>query len=451
MEESSVVLLNMCLYIALFGFCLWRYHLRNLSTFLSLLYAITSIASYLLYNFPLYSTSYTSMGKSSLEASLYLFLLNTILITTFSNARLDKIQKLSLYNEQQILKWQKILVVFLAIYALWNFPSSVITFFSGHDLSELRNEQYADNTGNSSFFVINLISRIFGSMSIVLLCLPCINYFLCQKITRWDKLSIGVYAIMKLNTILAAVSRATIVFSLLEAFVVILLFYPFFDRRLMKLIKKWGLISLIGMYLIFSAITFARFEKQSDAAVATFATLRYAGEAQLNFMNLVYPDLKEPWCGFRQFPLFRRIMGLPYDDGTTREGESIYNNAITQNYHWRHPVHVFYSVAGIMVLNLGFILPFIVALWIHVAFKKKYKKEANISTLLIILTIIISSYYAKGIFFSDYQNESGNMMILFLIYAFFCLKIKGYTVSIDNRKITSFRFMINNSKRELSS
>lgn len=433
MEESTVVLTNMCLYIVLFVFCWVKYKFRNLSTFLSLLYMFSAISSYLLFNFPLYGASFTAVGESTLEASIYLFILNTIFITTFSNAKLDDLQLLTSYNERLMLKWQKILVVCLAVYVLACLPSSIMGFGGSNDLSDLRNEQYGDNTGASSFVVINLISRIFGGMTIFLLCLPCINYFLLRKFTRWDKYSLIVYALFKVNTILSVVSRGTILFSFIEVFIILLLFYPYIDKKVLKVIKKWGIISILGMYLIFSAITFARFEKQGDSAVATFATLRYAGEAQLNFMNLVYPDLKEPWYGYRQFTLFRRILGLPYDDGTTRNGSTVYDDYISSEYHWPHPVYVFYSAAGSWVINMGFILPFIIAILINYMFRKNYKSTRKASIILLILTIIVSAYYAKGIFIPDYQNESGNIMILLLIFAYWYLKKHGRTIAVISK------------------
>lgn len=434
MEESIVILTNTCLYIALFVFCWKRYKFRNISTFLSLLYMFSAISSYLLFNFPLYETSFTAVGKSTIEASIYLFALNAIFITTFSNAKLDNLQFLTSYNQKLMLKWQKVLVVCLAVYVLTCLPSSLNSFNQASDLADLRNEQYGDNTGASSFFLINLISRIFGGMTIFLLCLPCINYFLLKKFTKWDKLSIIVYALSKVNIILSAVSRGIIIFSLIEIFITLLLFYPFIDKKVMKIIKKWGIVSIIGMYLFFSAITFARFEKQGDAAVATYATLRYAGESQLNFINLVYPDLEEPWYGFRQFTLFRRVLGLPYDDGTTRNGSTVNDDYISSEYHWPHPVYVFYTAAGSWVLNMGFILPFIIAILINYIFRKKYKCKNKSSIIQIVLTIIISAYYAKGIFIPDYQNESGNIMILSLLFAYLCLKKYGKTVAIINNK-----------------
>lgn len=432
MKENMVILINMCFYIALFVFCWIRYKIRNLSTFLSLLYMFSAISSYLLFHFPLYVTSFTAVGKATIESSLYLFVLNTIFITTFSNTKLDNLRFLTFYNEKLILKWQKILVVCLAIYVLICLPSSLNIFFGSNDLAELRNDLYGDNAGATSIFIVNLIPRILGGMSILLLCLPCINYFLLKKTTIWDKSSIIVYTLVKINTILSVVSRATIIFSFMEIFIALLLFYPFIDKKIMKAIRKWGLISIIGMYLIFSAITFARFEKQGDAAVATYATLRYAGEAQLNFMNLVYPDLKEPWCGFQQFTLFRRILGLPYADGTTRNGATVYDDYISLEYHWPHPVYVFYSLAGTWVINMGFILPFIFAILINFMFKKSYSCVGKVSVNLIVLTVIISTYYAKGIFFPDYQNESGNMMILLLLFTYLCFKKYGKTITVVN-------------------
>lgn len=52
--------------------------------------------------------------------------------------------------------------------------------------------------------------------------------------------------------------------------------------------------------------------------------------------------------------------------------------------------------------------------------------------MLIFLTVVFASYYGKGIFYSDYQSEPGNMLILFLIYAFWALKRNGHAITISN-------------------
>ena len=105
---------------------------------------------------------------------------------------------------------------------------------------------------------------------------------------------------------------------------------------------------------------------------------------------------------------------------------------ISLEYHWPHPVYVFYSLAGTWVINMGFILPFIFAILINFMFKKSYSCVGKVSVNLIVLTVIISTYYAKGIFFPDYQNESGNMMILLLLFTYLCFKKYGKTITVVN-------------------
>lgn len=60
------------------------------------------------------------------------------------------------------------------------------------------------------------------------------------------------------------------------------------------------------------------------------------------------------------------------------------------------------------------------------------KSRGRISYMLIFLTVVFASYYGKGIFYSDYQSEPGNMLILFLIYAFWALKRNGHAITISN-------------------
>ena len=115
--------------------------------------------------------------------------------------------------------------------------------------------------------------------------------------------------------------------------------------------------------------------------------------------------------------------------------ENIYDDYISSEYNWPHPVYVFYSVAGSWVINMGFVLPFILAVLINYIFRKSYRHERKVPVSLIITTIIVSTYYAKGIFFPDYQSESGNMMILSLIFAYLCLKKCGRTITVINRNL----------------
>lgn len=431
MEESQVVILNMCLYVGLFAYSLWKYKWRNLTTIISLLYAVSSIASFLLYNFPLYSTTFTSQGTATLPACLYMFLLNFLLITAFVRCNVDKCTNLLRYNESFVSKWVKILAVLLGITLLFSFPASIAYFFSGKDLADLRNASYDVSERIKLPFAISLIGRVFGAMSLAMICCIAVRYFMLQRFTKWDKLGLYVYAFTKVSTILGYISRATIVFALLEVFILLLLFYDYISTRLKKKILRIGAIVGVGMFFIFTAISASRFSDGTAKDLnAELSDLRYAGEAQLDFMTLAYPDLKEPFMGYRIFPLYRRILGFDYYDGTSREGESVFDTYITTTYHFPHPAYIFYGLSGDLLLNWGYIGAFVICFLINYLIRKQNRSKTSVSLMQLIVTVYMGAYVAKGAIMTDYGNEAGNMMIIFLILATFYLQNHGTTYTI---------------------
>lgn len=429
---NVVVVINMCLYIALFIYCLYKYKWQNISTFLSLLYAFSSISSYLLYNFPHYNIFYTAIKEPTIDGCLYLYIFNTFLILTFSPLDLSKYKKISNYNPYWLKKCQKYLIILLFIYVIVSLPTSIINFFKTSDLSEARNELYGTNKSGSNLF-ISLISRILGSMPIVLLAITSVRIFLFTKMDRWDKGAICLYILLKLNTIFAVVARAVIVFSFLELLVLFIMFYAYISKEIKKTIIKWALILVPSLFLVFVTISSARFsDGKKDSMAENLATLRYSGESQLNFMGWLYPDLRDPIHGYRQLTLFRRLIGIDYDDGLGRDGTSVYNPYISKTYKYPHPTYVFYSLAGDYVMNWGLIIPMLLVIYVSTRLRRYYRRK-SISFFVITLSLVLASYYAKGVFYSEYQSESGNILILFLFFIYLYLKINGKTYTIYNK------------------
>lgn len=434
MKESSVIVLNTCLYVGLFLFSLWKYKWRNLTSIISLLYAISSVASFLLFNFPLYNVTFTSQGTASVEACLYQFLLNFLLITAFAKCNIDNLKKLTNYNEHYVLQWIKILVVVFGITLIFSLPSSVSQFFSGKDLSDMRNASYDLSERTQLPFVVSLLGRIFGGLSLALISCIAVRFFILHKFTKWDKYGLYVYALLKISTILGMISRATIIFSLFEIFILLCLFYNYISAKQKKLILKVGTVVGIFMFFVFTAISASRFSNGSAKDLDTeLANLRYLGESQLNFMTLAYPDLKEPFMGYRMFTMFRRVLGFDYDDGTSREGETVFDSYITKEYHYNHPIYIFYSVSGDFFMNFGTYIALIICLFINILLRRSYKNHYSVSLMQIIVTVTLGAYVGKGIFFADYQNESGNIMLLFLVLFTIFLRYNGKTYIVGKQ------------------
>ena len=425
MSENTVIIINFCLYLTLSIIAATRKGKYSLVSVISYFYTTSALFSFLLYSHPLYDTTFTSDGTSTIEGCLYLFAINGLLITSFWNVDISNIKQLKGYNEKLFTNTQKVLCVLFIIYLIFSLPGSISRFFSGSNLADMRDEIYGNNA-SSNFFLVSLINRFFGSTPILLLCIASINILLLKSKRRIDRYTLYIYMALKINTIFATVTRQTMIFSLIEIVITLILFKDYLTARIKKNILKFSLIVVPSMYAIFSAITYARFGAQG-LILDNLSTLRYVGEANLNFMNLMYDNIKQPFLGFSQFPLFRRILGIPYDDGTMRDGVTVFNTYIEQHYHYYNPTYIFHGLAGSLYSNFGEIGCVIVAIIINYFLRKK---SALNTTFYLIIIVIMASYISKGIFYADYGFESGNLLIVYLMLLSYYLHHNRYTVKI---------------------
>ena len=91
---------------------------------------------------------------------------------------INKCEYIYNYNTKIIKKIQAFLCVILIVYIIFQIPNSIQKFYSGRNLSDLREDLYGTNE-IQGFFIIGLIGRLFGATPLVLLCISCINLF-CQ-------------------------------------------------------------------------------------------------------------------------------------------------------------------------------------------------------------------------------------------------------------------------------
>lgn len=417
--------------MALSSVCLYKYRWHNLGTFLSLLYTVSSVAALFLYNSPLYHLTYKNTREPTLDGCLCLFVINAALILTFTHFNLSKYFCIHHYNPDGLRRIQKIVLLLLSVYLLFHLPAAIWNYFTATDLSRMRNSLYGIHI-EQRFFMLSLIPRVVGAMPLVLLVITGIRLFLFKQMDNWDKCSVLLYVLMTLMAVFSNISRGAIIFSMLEVMVVFLVFYPFISKRIIKKIAGYSLLTvpfLLSVFLTISVARFGSFDKAPKAA--GFAALRYAGEAQLDFITWLYPDLKKPFHGYRQLTLFRRVIGLDYDDGTGRKGVTVYNPYMKRTYQYPHPIYMFYGLAGDLVMNWGRIAGMTLAVSICILQQRSYrKKRAGIHAFSIIFAAILGSYYAKGIFYADYKYESGNLLMLFLLLLYFYLKDTGRTYLI---------------------
>ena len=429
MNELSIVITNFCLYVILFVYCLIRYKWINLSTVTSLVYTIGALFSVLLFISPLYNLTFTAKGECSMESCIYLYIVNTLLILSLANININKCEYIYNYNTKIIKKIQAFLCVTLIVYIIFQIPNSIQKFYSGRNLSDMREELYGTNE-IQGFFIIGLIARLFGATPLVLLCISCINLFIIKRTDTWDKYSIIVYFLYKFNTIFSVISRATIVFSFFELIVIFIIFYYFISARIKRLVLKWALIIVPISLLVFSAISTSRFG--GDKETSNLATLRYAGEANLNFMALAYPDLKEPFWGYSSFTLYRRILGFPYNDGTSRDGGTVFDTNIQRVYKYPNPTYTFHGMAGSIWFNFGFYGCLIFTFIFYYLMKKSCKDIKKTTPLKIILYVYIGSLIIKGVCYLPFGSESDNLLLIYFLMFGYIMKTTGHCYLVSN-------------------
>ena len=62
--------------------------------------------------------------------------------------------------------------------------------------------------------------------------------------------------------------------------------------------------------------------------------------------------------------------------------------------------------------------------------RRMYKDKEELSFMGVVITAILASYMCKGVTYADYCSESGNIMILILIYMCIFQKNNGMEVPI---------------------
>lgn len=426
MSELNCVIINSILYAFLFACLLFRYKWYNLSTLLSGIYLINSVFSLLLYISPFYAVTVSAAGTITIEPFLYMFSWYFLLIMSFSHINLNEVRYVTNYHQKYLYNIQLFLCVILTIQLLFLFPQSIMDFFSGRDLGMLRDATYGFSDSHKGLFIINIIGRLFDSTPILLLVISSVNILLFDSKKSIDRYSLCIYLLFKMNTIFAMISRATIIFSFFEILVAIFFFHKYVVNKMKMKVIVGSILAILLVVPIFSNITRSRFDESNTSEYFDISTLRYMGESQLNFNALEYPDLVTPMYGYSQFSLFRRLMGLNYNDGKGRDGSDVTNSSIEKKFKYKHPVYVFYGLAGGWYFNWGRIGSFVlVSLFFF--FMKKNKVKIKISFSVIMITIIMASYSAKGMFFCDYGFESGNMLIIYVLLLSRLLKRYGYS------------------------
>lgn len=438
MTETNILYINIALYTCFTFYFYLKYGFKNLSTIASGAYLVCSIVSLLYYNTPLFLISFSNTNEIKWEGMLWLAIFNFLSCNLLRGFGFQVNTTITGYNDTFFRRLQKFIIILSLITLIVQLPSAIMNLLTGN-LSDIRNATYTDGALVSSNIVVNLIGRIFGGLNVLLLIIPAFNYFVLHNFKKIDIYSLIIYFLLFICTMGAYVSRSIIVFRLIDCVILYILLINYIKFKNLKYILF--LIIPIGFLLsnIFSAITSSRFGDSAFNKTAEMAAnLRYTGEAQINFMSMMYDETTNNAYGYRSLPLFRKAFGLNYfgQYGIAKEDNLEYLDKIHP-----YPNYIFYTAGGDMYLDWGKYLPIIVLILLNVTYYK-IKRKDNFQLLL--WEYFISFFVIYGVFYASYQNESSNFLLLFLIYIYYKYYNKKIVLARKNNE--SLDKIINTSK-----
>lgn len=410
MDETLILNLNIAAYALFVVYFYKRYSLNNLSTIASILYLLGSILSRLYYETPVFFYSFSNQSDIKFQGMLWLLLSNFLLINLLKGFGFSRTNIISGYNERFFYKLQVFIVVIASFSLIIQLPSAISNIMSGN-LADIREATYSEGAQVTRNIFVNYIQRLFGGLNFFLFLIPAFNYFVKKRIRRLDIISIVVYFLTFVCTMGAYVSRAIIVFKLLECLSVLFLLKEYVE---FKRIKYFVILLIpIGFILagFFNAVTSSRFgDSTVNKTAENAANLRYAGEPMLNFMALMYDETSGCGYGYRSLPVFRKILGMSYFGKSGSEKED--NLQELDKIH-PYPNFIFYTASGDLYLDWGAVIPIVFLLILNLSYYRfKNKRQGNFQILIWEQMFAFFVFY--GVFYASYQNEASNFLIIYL-------------------------------------
>jgi oligosaccharide repeat unit polymerase len=418
----ELLIANSCLYFFATFFYYKKKRSLDLGFFLLAVFFLSSLGSCWYYTYYVASHSYTNL---SLIGFIYLFGLIIVCLLPILKQNMSAVRFIRTYEVSEFLTVCSFIFVFASIIPFFQLVSKISFGSIGLSLGKMyeANEDTANllfsGAGKISFAVIRRFTDVILVLWGYQLTLQKKNYFLLFG------LSISLLTFLLFGFLSG--SRGGILFNIVGVFSVFLILKNVFDKRIIKHITRWGLISMIGVASLFILISTSRFDYAlSESGDSESSLLRwisqYLGEGMMRFNHTIW-NLNTYMNGVQNFNYFLDLFGLV--------SFSNYDNLI--NYYGmklQTPVDVFYTFIGDFVIDFGILGALIFCLIIYWLLKKtmNFRKGAIEIWQLIILVQFCHLFFfgfASNVYRGYYIQESLVYAWLFALVTYLIPRLKS--------------------------
>lgn len=410
------------LYFTILTIFLYRKRGIDPSTYISLLYTITTGCSVLLAIDPSY-VRYNSAALASVNfvPTILFCILITLSIAPVYIFNFRKINCITLKNTKFI-KWitYAFFISFL-LHVILYFKEFIFILALGDKMAELRTGLYHGDMLQLTKYpapieMIALPFKVLADFSYIMIFL----YFFCIctiKLSKRMHLMMICGSLTSVYVGILGVDRSKTFYWVILAGLCFVLFYHYMDKKARKQIVRFGIVivALIGTY--FMAMTIARFG-DSDGSIGS-AILNYAGQSFINFCyfweNYNAPD------GVTLKHLFPAISHFIFD---SYDGAVPYQQEMSQLSGME--CGVFYTYLGTFITSAGKLGPFIITIvYLILANLVMKRKSGTISFSKLTYIFLVLIIPTTGFILYMYTSTFKTLTLLFLVTMMHLLKDKS--------------------------
>ncbi len=409
LSDNLLCLFYLLLWVLTLAWYQYKNHTIDAGTAIISTYVMYAIFSIITLNDDFFSVAYNPL---KLFPFIYLYVMLMIALAPTIYHHLNPPKSIA-EPHTRIFSFISCVIILMAIFLvpeiIENFGSGVVKLFMDSDAgNDAYLEQIEDNADQGSK-IRNIPAIIYNALSDfpIFLCF----YFMTLKEKKYG-LIIGLLFAIFIGILLPIVhgQRGGVIITVLTAILGYMLFKPYISKRINRIFKVFGLISVIILSLPVIAITLSRF---GENAVGVGGIVNwYVGQENLYFNNYGL-DAGGIRNGDRTMFLLKRVIAPDTPKNYTERREKYHNLKIDD--------YFFYTFVGDFTIDFGPVPAFIIFVVFNIAVLLLIRpRDGTIQVYqLLLLYFTMSICMQGGMTLYSYADYNGfRIIVIFLLYTY---------------------------------
>ncbi len=402
--ETFYVYINFFLYLILFFIFFTKHKDNKIGCLILSIYLFCAFASVLYFQHDA-SDNFHDKGNISLFPFIYLFIVLVIALLPLLKFKQKELELITAPRLEFINLFALFLIIVSTLGWIKIFPNLILAVTNSSMLEDIYQEtmdSVSQQTGRNLSNIGQVLCAMFSEITLFF----SFYYTTLKKKNRFILFLLWFSSFYAVASSFSFGLRSGIARFILSCLFLYILFKPFIEERILKILNKTLIVIVLLIVIAFGAITISRFANNTyfGTTNSNFSILSYTGQSFIYFDEYgLNSDIKQN--GDNTLPLFRRILGLEAS-----------NNLIERQEKWGNVMNikqgVFYTFIGDFVFDFGTVFVFVAISILSYLFVRKTKFSKHIPLRKLLILFLIFNICAGGVFYFPYKTVGGNLQII---------------------------------------